>query len=79
MKEREISLVDLIFEILLKWRMIIVFMIIGGLLLGGYSYMQSAKTIKIQNQIVLSDAEILAGLENKLTVEQKAYVKAALG
>ena len=48
MKEREISLVDLIFDILLKWRMIIVAMVIGGVLLGGYSYMQSAKTIEIQ-------------------------------
>lgn len=82
MKEREISLVDLIFEILLKWRMIIVFMVIGGLLLGGYSYMQSAKTIEIQkdqNQVVLSEAETLADLEKKLTVEEKANVKAVLG
>ena len=82
MKEREISLVDLIFEILLKWRMIIVFMVIGGLLLGGYSYMQSAKTIEIQkdqNQVVLSDAETLADLEKTLTVEEKANVKAVLG
>lgn len=82
MKEREISLVDLIYEILLKWRMIIVFMVIGGLLLGGYSYMQSAKTIEIQkdqNQVVLSDAETLANLEKKLTVEEKANVKAVLG
>lgn len=77
MKEREISLVDIIFEILLKWRMIIVFMVIGGLLLGGYSYLQSARTI--ENTKVLSDAEALIGLENKLTVEQKACVKAALG
>ena len=82
MKEREISLVDLIYEILLKWRMIIVFMVIGGLLLGGYSYLQSAKTIQIQknqNSNVLNDAETLAGLEKKMTVEEKANVKAVLG
>lgn len=82
MKEREISLIDLIFEIILKWRMIIVFMVIGGILLGGYSYLQSAKNIEVQknqSQNVLSDTEILVGLEEKLTVEEKTHVKAALG
>ena len=53
-----------------------------GLLLGVYSYLQSAKTIEIQknqNSNALSDAETLAGLEKKLTVEEKANVKAVLG
>lgn len=82
MKEREISLIDLIFEILLRWRMIIVAMVVGGVLLGGYSYLQSVKTTKILNnqpQVVLSDAETLAKLEEKLTLEEKAYVRTVLG
>lgn len=81
MKEREISLVDLIFEILLKWRMIIVFMVIGGLLLGGYSYLQSAKTAKIQNNQSSSTEDnviTLDDLESKLTIAQRNNVKAVL-
>lgn len=81
MKEREISLVDLIYEILLKWRMIIVFMVIGGLLLGGYSYLQSAKTAKIQNNQSSSTEDnviTLDDLESKLTIAQRNNVKAVL-
>lgn len=83
MKEREISLVDLIYEILLKWRMIIVFMVIGGLLLGGYSYLQSAKTIEIQknqnsNTEQVSDEKVLEQLEETLTISEKNNVKAVL-
>ncbi|MBQ3037072.1 MAG: hypothetical protein IJD31_09115 [Lachnospiraceae bacterium] len=79
MKEREINLIDLLFEILLKWRMIFVFMLIGGILLGGYSYMNSAKTIKVQQtQSVLTDEEKMASLEAKLTDEEKVKVIMAL-
>jgi len=78
-KEREINLIDLLFEILMKWRMIIVFMLIGGILLGGYSYMQSSKTVKVQQaQVDLTDEEALALLEEKLTDEEKAKVNMAL-
>ena len=49
MKEREISLVDLIAEILLRWRTLLFVMAIGGLLLGTVSYMGSASTVEVQN------------------------------
>ena len=78
MKEREISLIDLLFEILLKWRMIVVAMVIGGVLLGGYSYLQSAKTQAIQieqSKVVIT----LEDLENELTTTQKSNVKAVIG
>lgn len=41
MREREISLLDLFVEILLHWRMALGFMLIGGILLGGFSYVRS--------------------------------------
>lgn len=83
MKEREISLINLLFEILLKWRMIIVAMVIGGVLLGGYSYLQSVKTINVQqsqnefkeNNVIETQEELLAHLENTLTEVQKNNVK----
>lgn len=84
MKEREISLIDLVFEILLKWRMIVVAMVIGAVLLGGYSYWQSAKTINTEqsqnkvNNVTETQEELFLRLENTLTEIQKNNVKTVL-
>ncbi len=48
MKEREISLVDLIFDILLKWRVIVALMLVGAVVLGAFGYVQSSRTSKSQ-------------------------------
>lgn len=82
MKEREISLIDLLFEILLKWRKIIVATVIGGILLGGYSYLQSTKTANVQNNQgdnTASKNVTLEEVENKLTHTQRSNVRAVLG
>lgn len=50
MKEREISLVDLMVEILLHWRGIILLMLVGGICFGGASYMKSFQTAETQKQ-----------------------------
>lgn len=47
-KEREISLLNLIVDILLSWRVIIVLMIIGGVLFAGMSYVQSYRAVQAQ-------------------------------
>lgn len=46
MEEREISLIDLLVEILLHWRMFIVWMAVGAILLGVFSYVSSGSTIQ---------------------------------
>lgn len=51
MKEREIDLCDLLCDVLLHWRSIIVIAVICGLLMGGYSYVKSASTLKQQMEI----------------------------
>lgn len=48
MQEKEIDIVDLIVEILLQWRKIIVAIILGAVVMGGFSYMQSYRTSKTQ-------------------------------
>lgn len=48
MEEREISLVDLLAEILLHWRMFIAWMAVGAVLLGAFSYMRSGNAIQQQ-------------------------------
>lgn len=48
MKEREISLIDLIVEILLRWRVITVWMLVGGIMMGTYSFANSYRTQQAQ-------------------------------
>lgn len=62
MKEKEISLKNLVVEILLHWRMIILWMIIGAVVLGGYSYVASYKA---RQDAVAKNEEIKAEIEEK--------------
>lgn len=48
MKEREISLSAFIFELLLRWRTIVLAMLVGMILLGGFSVVSSYRTYKAQ-------------------------------
>ena len=41
MNEREISIVDLMVDILLHWRAFIIWMLIGAVALGAFSYVRS--------------------------------------
>ena len=83
MEEREISIVDLIVEILLHWRIFIIWMVGGAVLLGAFSYMRSGNTAKQQQ----TQAEAMArGELEKLFTEEEmrnagyvaAYEKAYL-
>ena len=50
MKEKEIDLINFIVEILLRWRMILVWMLCGAVLLGGYSYIKSWRAVVQSHQ-----------------------------
>ena len=43
MEEREINLIDLLVDIMLHWRGILVFMLIAGIAMGGFSYVRSGR------------------------------------
>nr|WP_300842324.1 hypothetical protein [uncultured Acetatifactor sp.] len=43
MEEREINLIDLLVDIMLHWRGILVFMLIAGVVMGGFSYVRSGQ------------------------------------
>lgn len=85
MREREISLADLVIEILLHWRGIILLMVIGGVLLGAFSYMRSSQNAKVQqaeveamkNQADVNEA-VKQSLADTLTQEQMNYVNYVL-
>ncbi|MCM1325848.1 MAG: hypothetical protein NC094_07570 [Bacteroidales bacterium] len=48
MKETEINVMDLLVEILLHWRVIVVWMLVGGILMGTFSYVNSYRTAEAQ-------------------------------
>lgn len=67
MNEREISLVDLMVEILLRWRMIIVWMIAGAVILGAFSYIRSGNAASKQQE---ASEEMASDPEEWLTEEE---------
>lgn len=81
MKEREISLLDLIIDILLHWRSIIVIMLIGGILLGGVGYIRANIALRSymeKQEIAEREEDIEKHLIENLTETQLANVNAAL-
>lgn len=77
MKEREISLIDLAVEILLKWRVIIVWMLVGGVLMGVFGYFRSYRTVQAQMAQAKALEEQLQQYENEEQAEQ-AFLKNSL-
>ena len=79
MEERVPSLKDLIFRILIKWRMIIVFMIIGAVVLSGVSYVQSIRNIQTEEYVQTeNNTKDIAVLEQGLTKREKTEVHSAV-
>lgn len=75
MKEREISLVDLLVEILLRWRRIVVCMLVGALLFAGLGYAQSVKAVadrKAEMDEAAMKLEKLLEEQGKLEEEEQA-------
>ena len=65
MAEREIDLIDLLVKILLKWRIILAWMLVGGILMGGFSYVRSYQAQKTQS----------AALEQQKQDESKYFLR----
>lgn len=70
MKEREISIVDLFVEILLHWRMFIIWMIIGAVAFGALSYVRSSRAAKQQQMSAEEEESIEEFLLEELTEEE---------
>jgi len=73
-KEREISLIDLIFYILLRWRAIVAAMLIGAVVLAGFGFVRSNQSYEAQVQQVEEAKkeleEEMAELEKELAKEE---------
>lgn len=62
MREKEIKLKDLLIEILLRWRTILVWMIIGAIVMGGYSYV---KAYKAEQAVIAGNEKVKAKIEEQ--------------
>jgi hypothetical protein len=82
MKEREINLIDMLMNIVMHWRSIVLLMLAGGILAGAFSYMKSSKDIAEQQKMIKvtqeetekNEEEIEDNWAERLTETQMANV-----
>lgn len=86
MEEMTISVKDLLLRVLLKWRMILVWMLIGAVVLDGVGYVRSARAVRQAQEALKSPEEdeeqrllAVSEAEEKLSAREAAEVKAAVG
>ena len=70
MQEREISLLDLLVEILLRWRVLLICMLIGGSLMGGLSFVRSYRTAEAQKAQIAEMEKKLQEKKEQLESDQ---------
>lgn len=77
MKEREISLVDLCVEMLLRWRVILLAMLFGGVLLGAFSYVNSWRAARsgTASKELAERKELVEGWEQEAGEDIDAWVE----
>lgn len=78
MKEKEISISDLIRYILLHWRGIIAAMLIGGILLGGYSFIRAHKNVPEEPEQTETEEETLTEVISKYLAGDEPDLEAAV-
>lgn len=80
MQTREIDLLDMIADVLSHWRGMIVALVLGAVLLGGFSYMKSLRTVQNVQQpetVVQEETTVeeqLTQLERNLDAKSRAVV-----
>lgn len=86
MEEMTISVKDLLLRILLKWRMILVWMLIGAVVLDGVGFVRSARAARQAREAVTTPEEdeeqmllAVSEAEEKLSAREAAEVKTAVG
>ena len=68
-KDREISLLDLMVTILLKWRGILISGIIGAFLFGIFGYFLALQDVKTQNR-VLQEQQLMIEQQSNMTEQE---------
>ena len=86
MEEMTISVKDLLLRILLKWRMILVWMLIGAVVLDGVGYVRSARAVKLAQEAIKTPEDdeeqmllAVSQAEEKLSTREVSEVQTAVG
>lgn len=86
MEEMTISVKDLLLRMLLKWRMILVWMLIGAVALDGVGYIRSSRAAKQAQEVLQSSGDeeeqmllAVSEAEEKLSAREVAEVNTAVG
>ena len=86
MEEMTISVKDLLLRILLKWRLILVWMLIGAVVLDGVGYVRSARAVKLAQEAIKTPEDdeeqmllAVSQAEEKLSTREVSEVQTAVG
>ena len=75
MKEREISLVDLCVEILLRWRVAVISMLVGAVFFAGFSYVKSSQNVNAQKASIENAKVQIEKLQQEAELELEQELK----
>lgn len=78
MEEREIDLIDLMVEILYRWKGLVLGALIGAMLLGGFSYYKSMQAVKSAAYTSMPAEEAKEYLEGVLSATDKFSARQAV-
>ena len=78
MEEREIDLIDLLVQILYRWKGLVLGAMIGALLLGGFSFYKSMQTVKSASYTSMPAKEAKEYLEDSLSAADKFAARQAV-
>lgn len=78
MEEREIDLIDLMVEILYRWKGLLLAAVIGAVLLGGFSYYKSMQAVRSVSYLNMPAEEAREVLERGLTASDLAAARRAV-
>lgn len=73
--ERQISLRDLFFHVLYRWRSIIAAALIGAVLLGGYAWLRNRGAENASTEAIPDETELAASLQYNFQTSNELYQK----
>jgi hypothetical protein len=76
MEERELNLIEILKRILLGWRMILIFVLIGAIAFGGLGYMKARQEVSSQQEVL--EGELTLDSIESLTEREILELEAAI-
>lgn len=75
-EERMINIKDLLYHICLKWRVMLIWMLVFAVLLNGFAIFKTKRTLKFQEQQELQKGDMTVYTENMTDIDKDAVIRA---